>query len=179
MITKRGWFRRARGAAVATALAVVLGFGASNASAKEPIVGLWRIAVKDSGGNVVDNVLSTWTSDGVESDQDIAPILTGYVCYGTWIKLGGHTYGLTHPFFGFQDVNSNGEGTETTEGQWDGTSGYFNYTVSVANDGKTFTGKENLKFGVPGPNPYAPGGTLLTGFTLSATKIEVNKSQLP
>jgi hypothetical protein len=62
---------------------------------------------------------------------------------------------------------------------WDGTSGYLNYTVTVSNDGKTFAGKENGKFGVPGPNPYASGGTSFSGFTLSATKIEVNKSQLP
>lgn len=158
---------------------VVLGFGASTASAEQPIVGLWLITVKDSGGNLVDSIFSIWTSDGLESDQDIAPILTGYVCYGTWIMIGGRTYGLTHPFFSFQDINSNGEGTETTEGMWDGTSGYLNYTVTVSNDGKTFAGKENGKFGVPGPNPYASGGTQFSGFTLSATKIEVNKSQLP
>ena len=138
---------------------VVLGFGASTASAEQPIVGLWLITVKDSGGNLVDSIFSIWTSDGLESDQDIAPILTGYVCYGTWITIGGRTYGLTHPFFSFQDINSNGEGTETTEGMWDGTSGYLNYTVTVSNDGKTFAGKENGKFGVPGPNPYASGGT--------------------
>jgi hypothetical protein len=73
---------------------VVLGFGASTASAEQPIVGLWLITVKDSGGNLVDSIFSIWTSDGLESDQDIAPILTGYVCYGTWITIGGRTYGL-------------------------------------------------------------------------------------
>lgn len=108
---------------------VVLGFGASTASAEQPIVGLWLITVKDSGGNLVDSIFSIWTSDGLESDQDIAPILTGYVCYGTWITIGGRTYGLTHPFFSFQDINSNGEGTETTEGMWDGTSGYSSAPV--------------------------------------------------
>jgi hypothetical protein len=66
-----------------------------------------------------------------------------------------------------------------TEGKWDGTSGYFNYTVTVSNDGKTFTGKENGKSGVPGPNPYATGGTPFSGLTLSATKIEVDKTLLP
>ena len=50
---------------------------------------------------------------------------------------------------------------------------------TVSNDGKTFTGKENGKFGVPGFNPYAAGGTSFSGFTLSATKIEVDKSLLP
>jgi hypothetical protein len=84
-----------------------------------------------------------------------------------------------YPFFGFQDINSNGEGTEATEGMSDGTSGYLNYTVTVSNDGKTFTCKENGKIGVPGFNPYAPEGTSFSGLTLSATKIEVNKNLLP
>jgi hypothetical protein len=147
---------------------------------KEPIVGLWRITVTDDSGNVADRVISGWTSDGLEFDQDISPILTGYVCYGTWEKLGHNTYGLTHPFFSFQDVNSNGEGSETTLGQWDGNSAYFDYKVKVAKNGKTFTGKTVVKF-VQGPDPYDPGATVLfTGtFDLSATKLGVDKSLLP
>lgn len=54
------------------------------------------------GGSVVDNVFSGWTSDGLEFDQDTgSPILTGYVCYGTWIKVGDHKYALTHPYFDY------------------------------------------------------------------------------
>ena len=45
------------------------------------------------------------------NSTDLSPILTGYVCYGTWVKVGKNTYGLTHPFFNFMDVNVNGEGT--------------------------------------------------------------------
>jgi hypothetical protein len=153
----------------------VLGFGASTASAHdgpaevEPIVGLWEITVS-YGSTVIDNVFAGWTSDGLEFDQDIAAILSGYVCYGTWIKLKGQTYGLSHPFFDFVP----------STGIWDGTSGYLNYTVTVSKDGKTFTGKENGKFGVPGPNPYTgAGGTPFSGLALSATKIEVDKSLLP
>ena len=152
----------------------------TDTGAHEAIVGLWYIIMKDSSGNVVDRVISGWTSDGLEFDQDISPILTGYVCYGTWVKLDDRTYGLTHPFFTFQDVNSNGEGSEATEGQWDGNSAYFNYTVTVDKSGKTFTGKEMIK-GVQGPDPYDPNATVLfTGtFNLSATKVEVDKSLLP
>lgn len=148
--------------------------------AHEPIVGLWYINMKDSSGNIVDRIFSGWTGDGLEFDQDISPILTGYVCYGTWVKLEHNTYGLTHPFFTFMDVNSNGEGTETTEGQWDGNSAYLNYAVTVAEDGKSFTGKVLLKL-VQGPNPYDPDAQVLftATYTLSATKIEVNKTQLP
>jgi len=153
---------------------------AGEREAKEPIVGLWLITVSNQG-SVVDNVFSGWTSDGLEFDQDTgSPMLTGYVCYGTWIKLGDHKYGLTHPFF---DYNA---GTITalpwdgaTLGTWDGTSVYFNYVVTVSDDGKTFTGKQNGTFGVPGPDPYVGTGTSYTGITLAAKKIEVNKSLLP
>ena len=148
--------------------------------ANEPIVGLWQITANFTGGGV-DHVISGWTRDGLEFDQDNgSPILTGYVCYGTYVKLDKDTYGLTHPFFDFQSVNDNGEGTENTEGQWDGTSGFFDYTVTVSKDGKSFTGKENVKV-VQGPNPYDPNATVLATFTatLSATKVSVNTSQLP
>ena len=39
-------------------------------------------------------MLAGWTGDGLEFDQDIAPILTGYVCYGTWVKVGKKPMGL-------------------------------------------------------------------------------------
>lgn len=169
MVSKNGWFGTARAVALGLAL-VVLGFGTSTAWADQSIVGLWQVTVKDPGGNVVDYIFTGWTSDGLEFDQDTgSPILTGYVCYGHWIKLHDHTYALTHPFF---DYNG-------TTGIWDGTSGYFNYVVTVSHNGKSFSGKENGKSGVPGPNPYAAGGTPFSGFTLSATKIEVDKSLLP
>lgn len=84
-------------------------------------------------------------------------------------QVEGSNLRLTDPFFDY----------DPSTGIWAGTSGYFNYTVTVSKDGRTFTGKENGKFGVPGPNPYAGGGTSFSGFTLSATKIEVDKSLLP
>jgi hypothetical protein len=152
-----------------------------NSGRHEPIVGLWQITLKDSGGNVIDQVISGWTGDGLEFDQDLSPILTGYVCYGTWVKVGRDTYGLTHPFFDFQDVNSNGEGTEATAGQFDGTSGFFDYTVTVSKDGNTLTGRENYTI-VQGLNPYDPTAKVLfmaVGSTLTATKVAVNLSQLP
>ena len=147
----------------------------------EPLVGLWSIIVKDSGGNLSDRVIAGFTGDGLEFDQDISAILTGYVCYGTWVKVGHNTYGLTHPFFDFQDPNVKGEGTEATEGQWDGNSGYFDYTMTVSKDGKSFTGKENVVV-VQGPNPYDKNATVLfsaTNLNLTATKITVDTSLLP
>jgi hypothetical protein len=146
----------------------------------EPIIGLWSITEKDSTGALFDRVISGFTGDGLEFDQDLSPILTGYVCYGTWVKVGHNTYGLTHPFYSFQDPNSNGEGTENTEGQWDGNSGYFDYTLTVSKDGQSFTGKESLKV-VQGPNPYDPKATVLfsINLALSATKFAVDTSLLP
>jgi hypothetical protein len=66
--------------AAAVVALVMLEFGASSASATEPIVGLWQITLKDSGGNFIDSVFSGWTSDGLEFDQDISrtSLVTGY-----------------------------------------------------------------------------------------------------
>jgi hypothetical protein len=153
--------------------------GRDHGGRREPIVGLWRIIATDDSGNILDRVISGWTSDGLEFDQDISPILTGYVCYGTWVKLGKNTYGLTHPFFTFQDPNF-GEGSEATEGQWDGNSAYFDYRVTVDKTGKAFTGKMVVKV-VQGPDPYDPSATVLSTSTanLAATKLEVDRSLLP
>lgn len=175
---------RKRVGASALALCGALVFSASAMADdrdKEPIVGLWLITVS-SGGTVIDNVFSGWTSDGLEFDQDTSsPILTGYVCYGAWVKLGHHKYGLTHPFF---DYNAGVIAAPlpldgSALGLWDGTSGYFNYVVTVSEDGKTFTGTENGVVEVPGADPYVGTGTPFGGITLAATKVEVNRSQLP
>ena len=172
-MSDRKWCRNVRAVALSAAALLMLGFAASNATAggndMEPIVGLWQITVKDPGGNFLDSVFSVWTNDGTESDQDLGPILLGYVCYGTWIKLGERQYGLTHPYFEF----------DQTTGHSIGTSAYFNYTVTVSRDGKTFSGKQNGAVGVPGLNPYTGGGTLYSGLTISATKVQVDKSLLP
>jgi hypothetical protein len=169
-------------------LIVFLGFASSwsvqaaeEREAKEPIVGLWLITVTNHAGIVVDNVFSGWTSDGLEFDQDTgSPMLTGYVCYGTWIKLGDHKYGLTHPFFDYNaGIITALPWNGATLGTWDGTSGYFNYVVTVSDDGKTFTGIQNGTSEVPGPDPYVGAVARPPGPTLSAKKIEVNRSLLP
>ena len=144
------------------------------------------ITVTNHAGIVVEptRLFSGWTSDGLEFDQDTgSPMLTGFVCYGTWIKLGHHTYGLTHPFF---DYNP---GTITAPlpfdgvalGIWDGTSGYFNYVVTVSEDGENLhrhterngwgSGTRTLTSGLRGT---APGANAFV-----ARKIEVNRSLLP
>lgn len=147
---------------------------------REPIVGLWLITVS-AGDTVVDNVYSGWTSDGLEFDQDVAsPILTGYVCYGTWIKLGPRKYGLTHPYFDYSPGTIGQLPYNAVAlGVWDGTSGYFDYVVTVSEDGKRFTGVSNGTAEVPGPDPYVGAVPLPPVVTLAAKKIEVNRSLLP
>jgi hypothetical protein len=162
--------RSLKGRALATLLAIamsLLGVEGSRAWAEEPIVGLWQATIM-SGDSVLYNFRTAWTSDGLEMEEFALPILSGPVCYGHWIKLQGRTYGQTHPYYEYKP-----------SGAWAGTSGFINYTVTVSNDGKTLTGKVNSKVGVPGPNPYAAGGTSYSGLTVIATKVEVDKSLLP
>jgi|SRR5579862_641454 len=159
-----------RSVVAATAIALAtLGIGVASASAQEPIVGLWEIT-ESCNGTVCDHIFSGWTGDGLEVDSDISPALVVPICYGHWIKLKERTYALTHAYFDY----------DSSTGLWNGNSGYFDYVVTVSRDGTTFTGIANQTDQVPGPNPYAGGGTPYTGtLTLTASKIEVNKSLLP
>lgn len=164
--------RSLKGSSMATLIAAValalLGLGAPSALAEEPIVGLWQAAIKYDD-ITLENVITAWTSDGLEVEDYALPVLEGHICYGHWIKLQGRTYGQTHPYFEY----------DQSTGKWTGTSGIIYYTVTVSNDGKTYNGKVSGKFGVPGPNPYASGGTSYSGLTITATKVAVDVSQLP
>ena len=167
-------------ALAAIAALMLVGLSSPKAFAKEPIVGFWMITSDDGQGNT-DHIFSGWTADGLEFDQDINPILILNDCYGAWIRVGKRTYGLTHPFYNFMDPNFNGEGTEQTEGQWDGTSGVLTYTVQVSKDGNSFTGKGTFKI-IQGADPYDPKAAVLfsnDSITLSAKKIAVDTSALP
>ena len=167
-------------AIAATALLMLIGFASPNAYAKEPIVGFWAITSNDGQGGT-DHIFSGWTSDGLEFDQDVVPVLALNVCYGAWTKIGKRTYGLTHPFFGFMDPRFNGEGTAETAGEWDGTSAVLTYTVEVSKDGKSFTGKGTFKV-IDGPDPFDSNAEVLLSndkITLTAKRIEVDKSALP
>jgi hypothetical protein len=168
-VTKRKGSLLTRSVIAATAIAfATLGLGAASASAQEPIVGLWEIT-SSYQGTVQDYLCSGWTSDGLEFDEDISPVLVNPICYGHWIKLKDRTYAMTHPYF---DMSP-------STGLWEGTSGYFNLIATVSKDGKTFTAISNLTDGVPGANPCVGKGTFSTEYTATAVKIEVDKSLLP
>jgi hypothetical protein len=168
-MNESNWSLRARGLVTLVAVAMaVLGLGGSRALADEPIVGLWQ-ATASNGGTPLWNVIMAWTSDGLEVEDYALPILEGHICYGHWIKLQGRTYAQTHPYFEYDEKT----------GEWAGTSGLINYKITVSDDGKTFTGQQSGKSGVPRPNPYAAGGTSYAGITLNGTKVEVDKRLLP
>jgi hypothetical protein len=112
-VTKRKGSLLTRSVIAATAIAfATLGLGAASASAQEPIVGLWEIT-SSYQGTVQDYLFSGWTSDGLEFDEDISPVLVNPICYGHWIKLKDRTYAMTHPYF---DMSP-------STGLWEGTSG--------------------------------------------------------
>ena len=136
MVRKNKWFNGARGIGLVVALSLAApAIWVATASAQEPIVGLWQVTETDPvSGSVQDHVYEQFHSDQSEIENAAKPILTGNVCIGTWIKLGKNHYGLAHPVFGFQDVNSNGEGNSSTLGQSDGSSGEENLQVTVSKD---------------------------------------------
>ena len=152
---------------IVAVIMAMLGLRPPNAAAHEPIVGLWQAVIKYDD-SVLENVITAWTSDGLELEDYALPILEGHICYGSWIKLQGRTYGQTHPYFEYKP----------TTGEWAGTSGVIYYTVTVSKDGKTYSGTVSGKSGVPGPNPYVDGGTSYGGLTITATKVAVDVSQL-
>jgi hypothetical protein len=182
MVSKNKWFNHVRGIGLVVALALATpALWAATASAQEPIVGLWQVTETDPvSGAVDDHVYEQFNSDQSELENAAKPILTGNVCLGTWIKLGKNHYGLAHPVFGFQDVNSNGEGSTSTLGQSDGSSGVENLQVTVSKDKNSFSGKSVVTI-VEGFDPFASGATVLVSlkFNITGKRVTVDKSLLP
>jgi len=156
--------------------------GAVGRSGKgQKLVGLWEDTYTDSDGNPVGTYqFEQYHDDQTEMENDTAPTLTGNVCLGVWKKLQGNTYGLVHPFFNFQDVNSNGEGTETTEGQPDGTSGFYACTIDLAKDGNSFQSKCHARV-VTGVDPFNSSAAVLGegDFGIQGKRIAFDQSLLP
>lgn len=73
------------------------------------IVGLWN-ATFYAGGQIFDQGIDQWHSDGTEILNDIAAPQpangSGTVCVGVFKKTGPRTFKLRHPFFSF-DANGN------------------------------------------------------------------------
>ena len=148
----------------------------------QKLVGLWEDSYTDTNGNPINFYqFELYHNDQTELEVDQSPILTGNVCLGTWKKLqGGSTYGLVHPYFFFQDVNTNGEGSENTEGQWDGNSGFYACTITVAKDGNSFQSKCHAKT-VVGADPFSSSATVLGegDFGIQGKRIGLDQTLLP
>jgi len=145
------------------------------------LVGLWEDSYTDTNGNPIGFYqFELYHGDQTELEVDQSPILTGNVCLGTWRNLQGNTYGLVHPYFFFQDVNTNGEGSENTEGQPDGNSGFYACTITVATDGNSFQSKCHAKT-VAGIDPLDPHATVLSegDFGIQGKRIGVDQTLLP
>ena len=95
---------------------LLVGLTTRIAMASEPIVGLWQITATDSHGAFLDSLFTGWTSDGLEFDQDISPILTGYVCYGPLDQAKGSHLCSHAPFLHIYGPEHKRSGTESTEG---------------------------------------------------------------
>jgi hypothetical protein len=147
----------------------------------QKLVGLWEDTYTDTNGNPIGTYqFEQYHDDQTEIENDTAPTLTGNVCLGVWKQLHGNIYGLVHPFFSFQDVNSNGEGSENTEGQPDGNSGFYACTITVAKDGNSFQSKCHGKE-VTGVDPFDPSATVLGegDFGIQGKRIALDHTLLP
>ena len=167
----------ARTVLAALALMLLLAFGAaSEASADEPIVGLWQATWTDASGgptngSVVANVWDVWHSDYTETQNDSGPVIAGFVCQGAWKSEGNRTYFLSHPSFNYVGA----------KGDLDTTSVSIVYErVTVSRDGNSFSGTGLIK-GFSGIDPFDPTATVLYTFPIGITAKRVipDSSQLP
>jgi hypothetical protein len=154
----------------------VLGLNASNASADEPIVGLWEATWTDASGgpgngSVVANVWDVWHSDGTETQNDNGPVIIGFVCQGVWTKVGKRSYFLSHPSFNYLGDDGHLDTTSST---------VIFEKVTVSKDGNSFKGIGAIK-GYSGIDPFDPSATLFYTFPINITAKRVipDTSQLP
>jgi hypothetical protein len=99
---------------------------------------------------------------------------------GPGSNFRANTYGLVHPFFNFQDVNFNGEGSEETEGQPDGTSGFYACNIDLAKDANSFQSKCHVKL-VAGMDPFNSSATVLFqgDFGIEGKRIAFDQNLIP
>jgi hypothetical protein len=161
------------------AAALVLGALPSTASADdesdESIEGFWQVTWTDATTKaVVLNVWDVWHGDHTETQNDTGPVLAGFVCQGAWISLGKHTFGLTHPSFNYLVTPEGQEGVVDTT-----SSTLILEKVTVAHDGKTFTGTGIIKT-ISGIDPFN-GSVIGTpeNILIEGKRVTVDKSQLP
>ena len=175
----RGKTKRLRLAGLLAAALTLTTMGSSRAWADEPIVGFWHAKWTDATtGAVVNDLWDAWHSDHTEMQNDIGPILGGFVCQGAWTSLGKRTYGLTHPVFNYLYPPSSPEDQEGVEDTTSST--LVLEKVTVSKDGNSFQGTGFIKQ-ISGTDAEDPKAKVLSteSIIISATRIIVDKSQLP
>jgi len=120
------------------------------------ITGLWD-SIFTSGGQLVDEGIEQWHSDGTEILNDIPEPASGNVCLGVWMQ-NGSTYILTHPFWIYDQSNVNLIGRGTIQQQ-----------VTIDGTGNSYSGSFQIQFRDLSGNPI-PGLDDASG-DVSATRI--------
>jgi hypothetical protein len=125
----------------------------------DPIVGMWRVQFL-SGGNIIDQAIVHWHSDGTEMMNSSRNPDTQSFCMGVWENVGGSTYKLNHYAISWDPT------TSTTEPLGLGS---IRESVKLAKDGLSFTGTFAI-------NQYDESGNLLATVsgTITGYRIDVN-----
>lgn len=124
-----------------------------NDDGSAPIVGLWN-ATFYAGGQVFDQGIDQWHSDGTEILNDIAAPQpangAGTVCLGVFKKTGPRSVKLRHPFWSF---DSNGNLAAT---------GVILEDLNVAPGAATYSGSFSYKvYDLSGNLIFSTEGTIL------------------
>jgi hypothetical protein len=132
--------------------------GESEGKASPSIVGLWHV-VYTAGGEVFNETLDQWHSDGTEFENAFIPVAGGNICFGVWKWIGARTVKLHHVGWTYDAATvAPANGTFT-----------LNETNTVAKDGQSYTGDFTF-------TPYdlqGNAGPSVKG-TIKATRITVD-----
>ncbi len=125
----------------------------------DPIVGMWRFQFV-AGGNVIDQGIVQWHSDGTEMMNSSRNPDTQSFCLGVWQNAGNSVYRLNHYAISWDPTTS----TTTPQGL-----ASIRETIRLAKDGNSFTGTFVI-------NQYDESGNLLANVsgTITAYRIDVN-----
>jgi hypothetical protein len=124
------------------------------------IVGLWHV-VYTSGGEIFNESLDQWHSDGTEFENAFLAPAQGNICFGVWKSTGSHSVRLHHVGWTF-DPTSTGTATGTFT---------LDETNTVSKDCNSYTGTFTFKtFDLKGDEN---SGSEVTG-TIAATRITVS-----
>lgn len=123
------------------------------------IVGLWHV-VYTAGGEVFNETLDQWHSDGTEFENAWLPPDVGNICFGVWKNTGARTVRLHHIGWTFTP----GSNPPTATGTFT-----LDEVNTLSYDNKSYTGTFTFKtFNIDG----SPTGVVVMG-TIAATRITV------